>query len=142
MKMAAFGSLIYLLIIIGWYVVSEFNSDPSLFLGSLLTFAVGVIFGVLPATVAPLGTGGLLGLIFGGSTSRQSPALGLLAGILLACVVISAVNVVVLKLTEAEPLRPSLYVSLVGLPSLVFVIGFGWIGVWLQKRFATQIAAR
>ena len=134
LKVAGVGSVIYLLMIIGWYVVSEFTSDPSLFLGSLLTFVFGAIFGVLPAMLAGLVTGGLLGLIIGGSTSRRSPVLGLLAGILLACVVIGAVNVVVLNLTG--PLRPFLYVSLVGLPSLVFVVGFGWIGVWLQKRLA------
>ena len=134
MKVAALGSLIYLLLIIGWYLVSELTSDPSLFLGSLLTFVFGAIFGVLPAMFAALVTGGLLGLIIGGSTSRQSPAISLLAGILLACVVISAVNVVVLAVTR--PLEQFLYVLLVALPSLVFVVGFGWIGVWLQMRLA------
>ncbi len=136
MKVAALGSLIYLLAFVAWYVVSEFTSDPNLVGGALLTFVVGAIVGGLPAVLAGLVTGGLLGLLLGRSTSRRSPAVALVAGIVLAAAVVTLVNVVVLNLTG--PLGPSLYVSLVGLPSLVFVIGFGWIGVRLQKRMTAR----
>ncbi len=130
MKVAAIGALAYLLIVIAGYVVREFSSDPNLVLGSLLTLAFGVVLGVLPAMVAGLVTGGLLGLVLGAVT-RPGVILGALTGIVLAGVVVGGVDLVVLRITGG--LGPSLSTRLVGLPSLLFVIGFGCVGAWLQR---------
>ena len=131
--MAAICALVYLFIFIGWYVVSEFASDPDLALGALLTLVFGIVMGVLPAVVAGLLTGAVLGSVLG-AIARPRAALGPLIGVVLAGLVVGVVNFFVLSVTG--PLGPPLYAGLVGLPSLVFVVGFGCLGAWLQKQVA------
>ncbi|HZA04063.1 MAG TPA: hypothetical protein VE617_05830 [Propionibacteriaceae bacterium] len=133
LKVAAIGSVIYLLVFTGWYLVSEFATDPNLVAGALLTVVVGGVVGVLPAAVAGLLTGGSLGLVLRRWSDRPRPLLGALAGILLAGVVVTVVVVIVYAATS---LGPNLLLPLVGLPSVIYVVGFAWIGVWLQNRLA------
>ncbi len=66
---AAFGAwisaccaVLYLLLVIAGYVVSELHTDPDLVTGSVVTFIIGTIVGVLPAVLAGLLTGALVGL--------------------------------------------------------------------------------
>ena len=33
-------------------------------------------------------------------------------------------------------LGPNLHLPLVGLPSVIYLVGFAWTGVWLQNRLA------
>lgn len=97
-------------------------------------FGIEVIGGLLsvgPSALAGAFLGALLGLILRLTWRRQGLLGSWLTGSLLAFVAAVIVNVVVIGRARTVPLRYSEWAPLLGYPSVLLIIVFGGIGVWL-----------
>jgi len=132
---------VYQLVRIGWLLVREVTRQPG-------TGATGLespdrIFGVLllggllslaPTIVAGGVLGAVLGWFLAVTRQRQGPVRSWLSGSLLAFGTATLVNLVVLLRHRSEALAYAQWRSLLGIPSLLFVILFGGLGVYLHLR--------
>lgn len=104
-------------------------------------FGVLVIGGLL--TLAPsILAGGLFGALLAVVVKTAGHRLNLLgawlAGSVLAYVVAMIVNAMVILRTRTEPLRFSEWAPLLGYPSIIFVVIFGGLGVWLHLTWTRE----
>lgn len=140
--------LVYQLVRIGWQLVHEVTRQA----GSAATglespdriFGVLLLGGLL--SLAPtVAAGGLLGAVLGWFLSvtrhRQGPVRSWLSGSLLAYALAVLVNVVVLARNRSEALTFDRWRGLLGLPSLLFVLLAGGLGLYLHLRQTRSLAA-
>jgi hypothetical protein len=132
-------SLVYQLVRIGFRIVQN-RTVPA---GSTVlptpdtpdrVFGVYIIGGLLslaPAIVAGAATGAILGVLLDSTWRRQGPLRAWLTGSVLAYAVALLVNGVVLARRRQVPMGYEHWVQLLGYPSVIFVITFGIIGLWL-----------
>lgn len=132
---------VYQLVRIGWQLVQELTrhgatpasgmESPDRIFGVLV---MGGLLSLAPAVLAGLVLGALLGAFLSWSARRQGPVRAWLSGSLLAYVAALIVNVSVLARHRGEPLEYLEWRRVVGLPSLLFVLIFGGVGVYLHYR--------
>lgn len=132
---------VYQLIRISWQLVHEVTragagsasglESPDRIFGVLV---VGGLLSLAPAVLA----GGVLGAVLGGflvlSAHRQGLIRSWLSGSLVAYVAALIVNVTVLSRHRGAALEYLEWRRLIGLPSLLFVLVFGGVGVYLYVR--------
>lgn len=132
---------VYQLVRIGWQLAHEATrqgatpapglESPDRIFGVLV---VGGLLSLAPTILA----GGLLGGVLGGFLSWTAERQGLvrswLSGSLVAYVAALIVNVSVLARHRLQPLEFTEWRRLIGIPSLLFVLIFGGVGVYLYLR--------
>src|SRR6476469_9238348 len=94
-------------------------------------YVLGGLLSLAPAIVAGAGTGAVLGTLLDYTWRRQGPLRALLTGSVLAYLIALIVNGVVLARHRQVPLTYEHWAQLIGYPSVIFVITFGIIGMWL-----------
>lgn len=97
-------------------------------------FGVEVIGGLLsigPATLAGALLGALLGVVLRRTWHRQHLIGAWLTGSLLAFVAALAVNVMVIDRRRSTPLHYTEWAPLLGYPSILLIVVFGGLSVWL-----------
>ena len=128
---------VYQLVRISWHVASTLtshNGAPAVPEGVDRIIGIYILGGLLslaPVTLAGGVLGTLLGTLLAMTWERQGPLRSWLTGTLLAYVVALAVNATVLLRHRKTSLPYAQWEHLLGYPSVVFVIAFGGIGVWL-----------
>ncbi len=99
-------------------------------------FGIYVIGGLLslgPALLAGASFGALLGAVLKATWNHQGVVRAWLTGSLLAFVVVTVVNAMVIGRARVTPLTYAEWAPLLGYPSIIFVVVFGGIGVWLHQ---------
>jgi hypothetical protein len=94
-------------------------------------YVIGGLLSLAPAIVAGVLTGAILGTLLDSTWRRQGPLRAWLTGSVLAYVIALLVNTVVLVRQRKVPMSYEHWAQLVGYPSVIFVILFGIIGLWL-----------
>ena len=132
---------VYQLLRIGWQLVRELTrhgaapatglESPDRIFGVLV---VGGLLSLAPTVLAGGVLGALLGAFLSWSAHRQGLIRAWLSGSLLAYVAALIVNVTVLARHRGAALEYLEWRRLVGLPSLLFVLIFGGVGVYLRLR--------
>ena len=138
---------VYQLVRIGWHLAHELTSAaggaptgleaPDRIFGVLL---LGGLLSLAPAIF----TGGVLGAVLAAillaSQRHQGPLRSWLTGSLLAYVVALLVNLTVLARHRSAALTFTEWRSLLGVPSVLFVLVFGGLGVYLHLRQTRALA--
>lgn len=132
---------VYQLLRIGWQLVQELTrhgalapsglESPDRILGVLV---MGGLLSLAPTVLAGGVLGALLGAFLSWSARRQGLVRAWLSGSLLAYGAAVIVNLTVLARHRGAALEYVEWRRLVGLPSLLFVLIFGGVGVYLQLR--------
>ena len=132
-------SLVYQMIRIGFRIAENRTVPP----GSTVlptpdtpdrilgVYVIGGLLSIAPAIVAGAATGAILGILMDSTWGRQGPLRAWLTGSVLAYVVALLVNVVVLARQRKVPMSYEHWAQLLGYPSVIFVITFGVLGLWL-----------
>jgi hypothetical protein len=94
-------------------------------------YVIGGLLSLAPAIVAGAGTGTILGILLDSSWRHQGPLRAWLTGSVLAYLIALLVNGVVLARHRQVPMTYEHWAQLIGYPSVIFVITFGIIGLWL-----------
>lgn len=132
---------VYQLLRVSWTLVHEVTRSGAVAASGLESpdriFGVEVVGGLLSLAPSIL-AGAVLGAVTGGiliwSGRRQGLIRSWLTGSLVAYVAALLVNVTVLARHRGAPLQFLEWRRLIGLPSLLFVLIFGGIGVYLYLR--------
>ncbi len=133
-------SLVYVLIRIGFHLASTYTvpagatalprpDSPDRIFG---IYVIGGLLSLAPSILAGGLFGGLLGVALDRTKKHQSVLGSWLTGSLLAFVAVTVVNVVVLSRSRTQVLTFAEWAPLLGYPSIIFVVVFGGLGVWLQ----------
>lgn len=146
---ATCGSLLYGLCWVGWTAADSVSAHgnpvtpivPRDSVGAFL-FLLGVVavIGMVPAIVAGALTGAAVGGALG-AARRPGPVLGWFVGTVLAYLVALAVNVPILRSNLDSPWQFEEWLQWLGLPSILFVVGFGVVGVRLSGAQETPSRA-
>lgn len=141
-------SMIYILIRVGFHIASTYTvpagqttlPQPDSADRIFGIYVIGALLSLAPSMLA----GGLFGALLGAvlqRTQRHQSILGSwLTGSLLAFLAVALVNAAVLTRTRTSPLTFAEWAPLLGYPSIVFVVVFGGLGVWLYLSSAENRA--
>lgn len=141
-------SLVYVLTRIGFHLASNHTVPPG---GTTLPtpdgpdrifgiYVVGGLLSLAPSLLAGGLFGALLGTVLKATSARQTILGAWLTGSLLAFIAVLVVNVMVINRSRAVPLRFSEWAPLLGYPSIIFVVVFGGLGVYLHLIWLRQPA--
>jgi len=132
---------VYQLLRIGWHLAHELTrsgagaptglESPDQIFGVLL---LGGLLSLAPAIFAGGVLGAVLAAVLLATRRHQGPLRAWLTGSLLAYVVALLVNVTVLARHRSAGLSFTEWRSLIGIPSVLFVLVFGGLGIYLHLR--------
>lgn len=137
-------SLVYQLIRIGFHVASSHTlpaggaaqptaDSPDRVFG---IYVIGGLLSLAPSMLAGGVFGALLGAVMNATKSRQSILGSWLTGSVLAWVAVAIVNTMVLHRTRRQPLGFTEWAPTLGYPSILFVLIFGGLAVWVHLSSA------
>lgn len=133
-------SLVYVMIRVGFHIASTYTvpagstglpvpDSPDRIFG---IYVIGGLLSLAPSMLAGGLFGALLGTVLSRTRNQQSVLGSWLTGSLLAFVAVALVNAIVLSRTRTQPLTFAEWAPLLGYPSIIFVVVFGGLGVWLH----------
>lgn len=132
-------SLVYVLIRVGFHIAGTYTlpagattlpspDSPDRIFG---VYVIGGMLTLAPSLLAGGLFGALLGAVLNRSKRHQSILGSWLTGSLLAFAVVAVVNAMVLGRHRRQPLTFGEWAPLLGYPSIIFILIFGGLGVWL-----------
>lgn len=99
---------------------------------AVFVFLFGLLFGCVPAVVLGTISGVVVGLILRQRSERAGTGEAALVGAGVAGLAVLVFDLLVFRAEGTLPLDFVLVV--IGLPSIIFVVGFAWIGVRVRQR--------
>lgn len=143
-------SLVYVLIRVGFHIASTYTvaagqrvlpspDSPDRVFG---VYVIGGLLSLAPSMFAGGLFGALLGTVLHRTRHHQSILGSWLTGSLLAFVAVAVVNAMVLSRTRTQPLTFAEWAPLLGYPSIIFVVTFGGLAVWLYLSSPENRARR
>jgi hypothetical protein len=94
-----------------------------------------------PCLVAGALLGGLVGLVLTLSWHRQSPVRAALTGALVTAAAAAVINLAFVERHRRVPLTLGHWLHVLGGPSVVFVLVFGGVGLWVYRNQVRSLEA-